>query len=157
MDRAAVPGNPEGAGAPSTKGPTREYPAADITVVWDATLCLHTGICLRSLPKVFDVRRRPWVDVQAADAESIAAVIRSCPTAALRYRAGPGLEEEQPADSTTVEVRPNGPLYVRGRIHLTNPRGEVMAELPRAALCRCGASANKPFCDNSHRRIGFRG
>jgi uncharacterized Fe-S cluster protein YjdI len=150
------PDNPSEAGVPSTKGPTREYSSKGITVIWDSTRCIHTGRCLRGLPDVFDLNRRPWVDVEAATPEEIAAVIRRCPTDALRYRPGPKLPEEQPDRPTTIEARPNGPLFVRGLIQLVNRRGEVIGEETRVALCRCGASANKPFCDNSHRRIDFR-
>jgi CDGSH-type Zn-finger protein len=48
----------------------------------------------------------------------------------------------------------DGPLYVRGKLSLVDARGDEIAEM-RAALCRCGASGNKPFCDSSHREIGF--
>ncbi|HEY9377938.1 MAG TPA: CDGSH iron-sulfur domain-containing protein [Jiangellaceae bacterium] len=150
------PDNPSQAGIPSTRGPTREYTSAGITVIWDATRCIHTGRCLRELPDVFDLNQRPWVDVEAATAEEIATAIRHCPTDALRYRPGPGLAEEQPDSPTTIEPRFNGPLFVRGRVRIVNRRGEVVGEETRVALCRCGASANKPFCDNSHRRINFR-
>jgi uncharacterized Fe-S cluster protein YjdI len=148
--------NPAQAGLPSTRGPTREYPSDGITVIWDATRCIHTGRCLRGLPEVFDLDKRPWIDVAAASPEDIAAIIRRCPTDALRYRPGPDLPEEEPDSPTTIEPRPNGPLFVRGRIQIVNRRGEVVEEETRVALCRCGASANKPFCDNSHLRINFR-
>lgn len=151
------PENPAEAGVPSTRGSTREYSANGITVIWDATRCIHTGRCLRELPSVFDVTKRPWVDVDAAEPEKIAEVIRLCPTDALRYRPGPGLPAEQPDSPTTIRPRPNGPLYVRGQIQIVNQRGEVLGEETRVALCRCGASENKPFCDNSHLRINFRG
>jgi CDGSH-type Zn-finger protein len=49
----------------------------------------------------------------------------------------------------------NGPLLVRGRIEVTRDDG-TSEVLPRASLCRCGQSANKPFCDNKHIGIGFR-
>jgi uncharacterized Fe-S cluster protein YjdI len=150
------PDNPSQAGVPSTKGPTREYSSVGITVIWDATLCIHTGRCLRGLPAVFNLDQRPWVDVTAAPPDKIAAVIRTCPTDALRYRPGPALPEEQPDSPTTIEPRPNGPLFVRGLVRIVNQRGEVLGEETRVALCRCGASDNKPFCDNSHLRINFR-
>lgn len=148
--------NPDQAGMPSAKGPVREYRSEGITVLWDATRCIHVGACLRALPGVFNVDQRPWVNVHAASPEEIAEAVRLCPTDALRYRPGPGLPEEQPQEPTTIEARPNGPLYVRGRVRLTNPRGEVVHEDTRVALCRCGASDNKPFCDNRHREINFR-
>ncbi len=48
----------------------------------------------------------------------------------------------------------NGPLLVRGRIEVRHEDG-TLEVLPRATLCRCGASASKPFCNNSHIRMKF--
>jgi uncharacterized Fe-S cluster protein YjdI len=79
-----------------------------------STRCIHTGRCLRGLPEVFDLNRRPWVDVEAAIPDEVAAVIRSCPTVALRYRPGPERSDEEPDTPTTIEARPNRPLFVRG-------------------------------------------
>jgi CDGSH-type Zn-finger protein len=55
----------------------------------------------------------------------------------------------------TVEPRPNGPLFMRGRLKVVDADGQLIREGTRLALCRCGASENKPFCDGSHRRIDF--
>jgi uncharacterized Fe-S cluster protein YjdI len=148
---------PVDAGVPATQGPTREYATDGITVVWNATRCIHSADCIKGLPRVFDVRRRPWIDPTAAEPQRIAEVIRRCPTGALAYRPGPGMAPEEPDDPTTVRVLRNGPLLVRGRVEVRDARGAVLAVEPRVALCRCGASENKPFCDNSHVRIGFRG
>jgi uncharacterized Fe-S cluster protein YjdI len=149
--------DPAQAGVPRTRGPTRTYESDRIRVLWDAGRCIHVGRCLRALPSVFDVGARPWVDLAGAPAEEVAAAVRICPTGALRYQGLGGLPDEVPEEPVSVEVRPNGPLYVRGRVRITRPGGEVVTEEPRVALCRCGASQNKPFCDNSHRLIGFRG
>ena len=88
--------------------------------------------------------------------EQVAAAVRLCPTSALRYE-GLSIPDEEPLALTTVEVRPNGPLFVRGRVQL-KPAGRdpESGEEYRVALCRCGASQNKPYCDNSHRLVGFR-
>lgn len=147
--------DPSEAGTPRTRDVTRVYEDDDIAVMWDATLCIHTAICLQRLPQVFDVRRRPWVDLSGAAAAEIADTIRACPTGALRYE-GKTVPPEAPDDPTTVEVRPNGPLFLRGRLQLQAPGGRDVREEYRVALCRCGASENKPFCDNSHRLVGFR-
>lgn len=146
--------DPVEAGAPATRGVTRSYEHDGLRVLWDATLCTHTAICLRRLPQVFDVGARPWVDPSAADAEQVAATIRACPTGALRYN-GTAVAPEVPDEPTTVDVRPHGPLVLRGDLRLTAPGGDLREQY-RAALCRCGASQNKPFCDNSHRASGFR-
>lgn len=108
------------------------------------------------LPQVFDVRRRPWVDVEAADAASIADAVEGCPTGALRYERIDGEAGEEPDSPTLIVPVPNGPLFLRGRLRIETPDGEPIAEGTRVALCRCGASANKPFCDNSHIATGFR-
>jgi uncharacterized Fe-S cluster protein YjdI len=152
-----VADDPEQAGVPRTKGPTRTYESDRIRVLWDAGRCIHVGRCLRALPSVFDVQARPWVDLDGAPAEEVAAAVRTCPTGALRYQGLGDLPGEAPDEPVSVEVRPNGPLYVRGRVRITRPGGEVVTDEFRVALCRCGASQNKPFCDNSHRLIGFRG
>jgi hypothetical protein len=111
--------------------------------------------CVRALPQVFDPEARPWVVVDAADADAVAATIETCPTGALRYRRLDGGPQEQPQEEATVEPRPNGPLFVRGLVRIVDEDGRLIREDTRLALCRCGASENKPFCDGSHRRIGF--
>jgi uncharacterized Fe-S cluster protein YjdI len=153
--------DPIQAGEPRTRDVTRVYENDAIRVLWDATRCIHTGICLRTLPAVFDVQARPWIDLDGAEAPAIAEAIRACPTGALRYESTgdeEGVEAERGDGATTVEIRPGGPLYVRGPVRLVAPGGRVLTEEEhRVALCRCGASENKPFCDNSHRVIEFRG
>lgn len=57
----------------------------DITVTFDPNICIHSGVCVRGLPGVFDVRRRKWVDANAASPDQIAAQIARCPSGALQY------------------------------------------------------------------------
>lgn len=123
--------------------------------MWEPRLCIHVRNCVHRLPQVFVPEARPWVVVDAADADAVAAVIESCPTGALHYRRLDGGREEQQPAETTVEPRPNGPLFVRGAVRIVDPDGHLIREDTRVALCRCGASENKPFCDGSHLRIGF--
>ena len=146
--------NPVEAGAPRTRDVTRTYDNDRIRVFWDATRCTHTAICLRNLPRVFDVGSRPWIDLDGAEPEEVAATVRKCPTGALAY-VGETVPDEVPDEPTTVVVRPHGPLYIRGRVRIQRP-GEEATEETRVALCRCGESQNKPYCDNSHLQVGFR-
>ena len=55
----------------------------------------------------------------------------------------------------TVTPQPNGPLKVFGAIEIVSGTGRTINRTTTAALCRCGASANKPYCDGSHKKIGF--
>ncbi|MBI2361239.1 MAG: CDGSH iron-sulfur domain-containing protein [Deltaproteobacteria bacterium] len=57
----------------------------------------------------------------------------------------------------TIECSPNGPYLIEGLENLRNSRGESIATKTVIALCRCGGSANKPFCDGTHAKIGFSG
>ena len=55
-----------------------------------------------------------------------------------------------------IDPQPDGPLQVRGNLEITSGTGRVVARVTSTRLCRCGGSANKPFCDGTHARIGFR-
>ena len=68
--------------------PTRlqTYETDEIVVTFDPTRCTHSGVCVRGLPLVFDVRRKRWVQPELAPAEEVAAQVRRCPSGALQYR-----------------------------------------------------------------------
>ena len=133
----------------------RHYADAEIDVSYDARRCIHVAECLRGLPAVFDTARRPWILPTGAGADAIAAVITKCPSGALHFTRRDGGSAEAPPDENTIGPRPGGPLYVRGRVQLRSGDGTLIVEDMRLALCRCGQSRNKPFCDNSHRKASF--
>ena len=139
------------------KKPTvaREYRTNEIVVTWEPSYCMHSARCLMALPQVFDVDARPWIAIEAASADEIAETVMACPSGALNFRRLDGGPQEQPPETTTVRPARNGPLFQRGRIRITDNEGNVIREDTRVALCRCGASENKPFCDGTHRAIGF--
>ncbi len=134
----------------------RTYQTDTIAVHWDSSRCIHTGICLKTLPAVFDLKTRPWVTVDGADADTIAAAIDRCPSGALRYERLDGQPGEQPDDPVTVTLMPNGPLLIRGDVDVRLRHGDRVTRESRMALCRCGHSQNQPFCDLSHRGAGFK-
>ena len=137
-------------------GVERSYHNEQIIVTWEPKLCIHAGYCFRGLPEVFKPQSRPWVTVDEATADKIAEVVMTCPTGALHFeRLDGGLQEPEP-EETIIDVRPNGPLYMRGRLRIVGPGNHLIREDTRFALCRCGRSENKPFCDGTHRRVGFR-
>jgi uncharacterized Fe-S cluster protein YjdI/CDGSH-type Zn-finger protein len=133
----------------------KKYPAPDILVYYQPRLCIHAAECVRGLPEVFDTSRKPWIAPQQASAQAIAEVIERCPSGALQYERLDGGAQEPVPQSASVRLVPDGPLYVRGPITLKDPEGNMIFRSTRAALCRCGASQNKPFCDNSHLQTGF--
>lgn len=134
----------------------RTYETDAIRVHWDSARCIHTGICLRTLPQAFDVRRRPWVDIHAADADAVADAVSRCPTGALRYERLDGASGDEPDRPTLVVPIPDGPLMLRGDLDIRDADGEQISRENRVTLCRCGRSRNQPFCDNTHLVAGFR-
>jgi CDGSH-type Zn-finger protein len=58
-------------------------------------------------------------------------------------------------EPTVITVSADGPYLVSGPVEIRNAEGALVRSVTKAALCRCGNSANKPFCDGSHRRVGF--
>jgi CDGSH-type Zn-finger protein/uncharacterized Fe-S cluster protein YjdI len=130
------------------------YPSDDLVVEYDAARCTHVKECVKGLPTVFDPNRRPWVDPNLASPEAVEEVVRRCPTGALHYQRKTG-ESEAPPPTNEVRMAADGPLYVQGRLDIRIAGGATSHET-RVALCRCGASTNKPYCDNSHTEAGFR-
>jgi CDGSH-type Zn-finger protein len=110
---------------------------------------------VRGLPVVFDTKKRPWVQPNKANAGAVAEVVLLCPSGALHYeRKDGGAAESIPRQNIIMPVV-NGPLYVSGNVRIQTNRGELTYKDTRLALCRCGASENKPFCDRSHLQIEF--
>lgn len=136
-------------------GELKEYNNEHIVVSWEPAFCIHTANCLNAEPEVFDATRRPWIVVTAANADRIAPAVMKCPTGALHFRRVDEREQEPTPAETTIQPRPNGPLFLRGNLKFVNAKGDLIREDTRAALCRCGQSVNKPFCDGTHRAIGF--
>ena len=128
----------------------RHYTSEAIDITYDARRCIHAAECVRGLPAVFDTDRRPWILPSASSADAIAAVIERCPTGALHYTRRDGGAAESPPKQTTITPVRGGPLYVRGLIQLRSADGSLLVEDSRVALCRCGQSQNRPYCDNSH-------
>lgn len=133
-----------------------EYPGEDATVKWHGPLCIHVGECGRAKGDLFVGGRKPWCEPDQASVEYVSDVISRCPTGALTVEiAGKGLVEKAEA-ANTVTVAYNGPLFVRGDLDIDAAPPDAPGLRFRAALCRCGQSQNKPYCDNSHEKAGFR-
>ena len=128
---------------------THTYSGKDYDISYDGGLCIHAGECVRG-SKAFDPEAKPWIDPDAAALEEAEAVVARCPSGALRVtRSGTSQPIEAPSENI-VTVSPSGPLYVSGTLKIELPDGTEISDMRRAALCRCGLSKNKPFCDNSH-------
>jgi len=122
----------------------------DIDVMFDGKRCIHARFCVTQGPATFLANvDGPWIIPDATEIEYLCGTIRQCPSGALTYERRDGHAEPVPPVNL-ITLRENGPYAVRADIALDDKKAGF-----RATLCRCGASKNKPFCDKSHKYIGF--
>ena len=131
------------------------YEGKERVVTYDLKRCIHAAECVHGLPQVFDPKARPWISPDAADLDALQDTVSRCPTGALHLERADGAAGEKPSEENTVMVAADGPLYVRGEIQILDAGGNVTLNDTRVALCRCGASSNKPYCDGSHAGADF--
>ena len=131
------------------------YVGKRITVHDNRGICSHAGHCTDSLSAVFRLGEEPWIDPDGATVQAIIDTIKKCPSGALSYTVE-GVEQRDQERPPMVTVTKDGPYAVTGGIELLGqPMGEG-ASSEHYALCRCGGSKNKPFCDGTHWHIGFK-
>jgi CDGSH-type Zn-finger protein len=147
-------------GFSSKKDPERtpdrldRYVGGDVTIFDNRGTCCHAGYCTDRLPKVFRAGGEPFVDPEGGSAGEIISSVRTCPSGALGYSAG-GVQYTGEDRPPAVFVSKDGPYHVQGAIVLEHEERNEGASLEHYALCRCGHSKNKPFCDGSHWYVHF--
>lgn len=150
----------------------REYKNNDITVYWKPKACIHATTCFRELRSVFNPGKRPWVDMKGASTEEIIRIVDLCPTDALTYKwnkdigkveekveepvvEAPKEVEIEEKPGTEIKVMPDGPLVVKGDFITIGTDGKELKKMKITSFCRCGQSLNMPYCDGTHRKIGW--
>ena len=64
---------------------TKKYSNGEITIIWKPKTCIHSGICVRTLPKVYNPKAVPWLLIENATTEELKAQLIKCPSSALSY------------------------------------------------------------------------
>lgn len=136
---------------------TKEYTNGDLTVVWKPKKCIHSKVCVETLPKVYHPKEKPWIVPENASIENLQSQINNCPSGALSYYMKNEMEEGKENGVTQIIVAANGPLKVKGALEIQLASGEIVKKDGTTGFCRCGASAIKPFCDGTHRTAEFIG
>ncbi|MFK7952792.1 MAG: (4Fe-4S)-binding protein [Ekhidna sp.] len=137
----------------------KEYSNEDLTVVWKPKQCIHSEKCFHGLSSVFNPNNRPWVNVEGAISQEIKDQIDKCPSGALSYKLkNMSLnDKEDNIGESQVEVLKDGPLMLFGNASVRHYDGTETSKKKATAFCRCGASGDKPYCDGSHKKVGFEG
>jgi len=132
------------------------YKGQGVSVQFKAARCIHAAECVHGLPGVFDPQARPWIQPGKATADEVVEVVNRCPTGALHASHDDGRAAEAVSARNELRMVADGPHHLRGDIEIRDDSGKTLARETRMALCRCGASSNKPYCDNSHVGSGFK-
>ncbi len=135
----------------------KEYSKGDLTVIWKPKTCIHAAECVKRLPEVYKPDEKPWIQLENATADELKAQIDACPSGALSYRLSNKQQETAASAQSKVQVKPNGPLLVFGNLEINHSDGSAEMKSKVTAFCRCGASANKPYCDGAHNKVDFTG
>ena len=112
-------------------------------------------MCTDKLREVFKLGVEPWIDPNGAQADEIIRVVSLCPSGALSYSMPGSAEAAKHPEKPGITVEKDRPYHVRG-LQLVAGDGEAYDSRERQALCRCGGSRNKPFCDGTHWYMGFK-
>lgn len=133
-----------------------KFPGNAADVHWDERLCIHIAECGRAANDLFVGGRKPWCEPDAVSVDDVVDVVKRCPSGALWYTRKDGGSNETAHSENIVTVVHNGPLFLHGDLQIDGAADDMPGVRFRAALCRCGHSKNKPFCDNSHEATGFK-
>lgn len=138
------------------KAIVKYYEKDEFRVIWKPAKCIHSEVCVKTLPKVYLPNEKPWIRPEAASIQDLKNQIDRCPSGALTYdMKTPEKEVLHLREGMEIQVLPGGPLLVKGKIKLTATDGTIQNTEGNTALCRCGGSQNKPFCDGSHKTLNF--
>jgi uncharacterized Fe-S cluster protein YjdI len=115
-----------------------EVPGQDVTILFDAKKCVHSRNCVLDRPDVFVPNASgAWIHPDAPTVDEVASLAHNCPSGAITGAL-------------------NGPLLVSGNLEVVSGTGRTVNRCGKTALCRCGGSANKPYCDGTHKLNGFK-
>ncbi len=129
------------------------YHGDAVVMTDDHTLCEHAGFCGDRFTNVWRmIRRTSDPEIR----ERLQRMVSLCPSGALDHRSKEGADPVEPAFEPSIGVIRDGPLWIRGGIPIESSDGTTYEVRNRVTLCRCGHSGNKPFCDGSHKEVGFR-
>jgi len=141
-------------GEPAGKDKILTYAGTEISVTYNPRLCSHAAECGRLADHIFNPKQKPWVQPDNGTVEEVRAVVAACPSGALALAGADG-PEQVIGDAPQLRIEKNGPYWVTDVPPPVPVQGEGGG--PRKyVLCRCGLSGNKPFCDGTHKDVGWR-
>lgn len=128
---------------------TKEYRGEKISILDNRGVCNHNGACVRRMPQVFSVSKRPWINPDGDTPDAIKFINALCPSGSLSYK----LKSKRVQDvkrPPALILNPGGPIDIQGGVPIKDDLGTTPECKEHYSLCRCGKSKNPPFCDGHH-------
>ena len=155
----------------------REYTNGEVTVFWKPSKCIHATTCFRELIEVFNPRKRPWINMKGASTDKIIQVVDKCPTQAISWKWNKDIDQSvhqtvidegeeltpedmidnKDKDLVLITLMKDGPILAEGSFKILDASGNELKTMIMTSFCRCGNSRNQPYCDGTHRKVGFSG
>jgi len=133
----------------------QNYKKGELRISYDPNTCTHSANCINGYPEIFNIEKRPWINLDEANKAKLNDAVKNCPSGALKIIDDTLKSENEGVENVQINVMSKGPLLVKGKFKITDHNGNVIETKDSVALCRCGASKNKPFCDGTHNKIDF--
>jgi methylamine---glutamate N-methyltransferase subunit C len=133
----------------------KSYKGKAITIHDNRGICSHAADCTERLARVFNHDEQPWINPDNAEVDEIIEIIDACPSGALSYTID-GAEHRDLDQSAEIEIEKHGPYRVKGAVAFEDAPWFNEVSREHYALCRCGHSKNKPFCDGAHWHARYR-
>lgn len=125
------------------------YEGKDIDIHFNRSICSGAANCVRKFSNIYKSTSENWISPDKGTIEEVINSIKACPSGALSYE----LKDESPKEEykdEEINIIKDGPILVKGDIENEISSWSTNANKQKFALCRCGNSKNKPFCDYSH-------
>ena len=137
------------------KEAVQHYPGEQASISFNRSICSGAARCVKGLPSVFSSESsEDWIAPDNDSLENVKAAVANCPSGAMSLQIEGQVIAPTETTKPQISIVPNGPLNVQG-IKLIDRQPATNARPEQYALCRCGLSKNKPYCDYSHAEQGW--
>ena len=131
----------------------KTLPGTGVVLRDDESICEHAGFCATKTSNVWNMIGKTD-DVETRS--RLMAMVERCPSGRLTYEVPDAGGPVEPLLPQAIGIVDDGPLWVTGGVEVQRADGKPFETRNRMTLCRCGASGNKPLCDGSHAKIGWK-
>lgn len=125
------------------------YKGKDIDIHFNRSICCGAARCVNNFSNIYKSASKDWISPDKGTIDEVIHSVKACPSGALSYKLKNSSPKEE-YENEEINIIKGGPILVKGDIENEITSWSTDANKQKFALCRCGNSKNKPFCDYSH-------